>query len=500
MVNTLQNRVAEAQSLVQNGDYAEALAVYEQVLAHDRNNAAAIQGLAEAREMMSLVAQYDLAMQLAQEGKSERALAFLTAIQERSPGFRDIEARIEEIRTQDVVRLAFETAELAYTQRNWMEAIGLYEQVAEAGRGYQTDVVAQRLTQAYYSAGMQLITSLPAPGAGPEEAYTYLRKGKAIDETTAKMELERLNTYADGKKALDTGDLEAAINLWRALYDTRPDYLGGYLAGRLYATYLSLAARAEADGNPVYAANLYEQATVLQVSDVSGAQTRLATLRATTAPTPQPAPQAAPQLAAVVAPPPPTATPTPDLRGMIAFRTNRNGAEEIYLMQADGSQQQLAPVGFGTRFDELLQGELLSPDGSKLLQVQPADGRSDANLFIADLNLPEGRPRSATLTDFRGDEYDPAWSPSGERIAFVSNHTGNDEIWSVRADGTDPLQLTWNDWEWDKRPSWSPDGGQIVFYSNRSGWRQIWAMDSRGGTARNLSLNAYEDWDPVWIK
>ena len=104
------------------------------------------------------------------------------------------------------------------------------------------------------------------------------------------------------------------------------------------------------------------------------------------------------------------------------------------------------------------------------------------------------------LTDFNGDEYDPAWSPQGDRVAFVANHTGNDEIWVVNANGTDAYQLTWNEWEWDKRPSFSPDGSQLVFYSNRSGWRQIWQMESNGGTQRNLSFNAYDDWDPIWLK
>ena len=117
-----------------------------------------------------------------------------------------------------------------------------------------------------------------------------------------------------------------------------------------------------------------------------------------------------------------------------------------------------------------------------------------------DMTVPEDQRQDVLLTDFRGDEYDPVWSLDGQRIAFVSNHTGNDEIWSVRADGTDAVQLTRNNWEWDKRPSWSQDGSRIVFYSNRTGWRQIWVMDNQGGTQLNLSMNAFDDWDPVWIK
>jgi len=498
MASAIQTKVAEAQTLVQNGQYEEALHVYEQILARDASNAAAVQGLAETREMMGMVAQYDLAMQLAQEGKSDRALAFLLAIQENSPGFRDVEAKIKQLQAQGEVQLTFEAAEQAYAQQRWLDAVALYEKVAEAARDFQTETVSQHLSEAYYRAGMQLVGSLPAPEAGPDQAYDYLRKGKAVDTAAAEIELERLESYFDGKDALDAGDLDEAINLWHALYDVRPDYLGGYLAGRLYAAYLSLGAQAEGEANPAYAASLYEQAVLLKVDDISGAQTRLAALQTAIAPTATPQPE---QAAAVYAPPPPpTATPTPDFHGLIAFRTNRNGAEEIYLMRPDGSEQQPAPAGFAAQYADLFQAESRSPDGSKLLHVQAADGRADANIYMSDLNIPEGQPRDTMLTDLRGDEYDPVWSPGGDRIAFVANQTGNDEVWVMGAGGENASQLTWNEWEWDKRPSWSPDGSQIVFYSNRTGWRQIWVMDSSGGTQLNLSMNAYEDWDPVWIK
>ncbi len=497
MANAIQNMAAEAQTLVQNGQYEMALSVYEQILTQDPANAAAIQGLAETREMMGLNAQFDLALQLAQEGKVERALAFLAAIQERSPGFRNVDVQIKQLQAQDEARLAFEQAEQAFDRRQWLEAIAQYEQAVEISADFRADVVAQRLNEAYFRAGMQLASSVPAPDAGPEQAYDYLRKGKTADPAAADAELGRLDIYFKGKKALDDGNLEQAINLWRSLYDAQPDYLGGYLAGRLYAAYLSLASRAQTEGNLVFAASLYEQAAALKVDDVSGALTRLEALRAAVTPTPQPASQSAASYAPAQAPAP---TPTPDYRGMIAFRTNRNGAEEIYLMQPDGSEQQPAPPELAARFEEMLYSQMWSPDATRLARVRTPEGRNDANIYVMDMTLPENQRQDVLLTDFRGDEYDPVWSLDGQRIAFVSNHTGNDEIWSVRADGTDAVQLTRNNWEWDKRPSWSPDGSRIVYYSNRTGWRQIWVMDNLGGTQLNLSMNAFEDWDPVWIK
>ena len=124
---------------------------------------------------------------------------------------------------------------------------------------------------------------------------------------------------------------------------------------------------------------------------------------------------------------------------------------------------------------------------------------ADANLFVA-YTVPGAAVTQHMITDWSGMEYDPVWSPGGDRIAFVSNRTGNDEVWAISAGGGDAVQLTNNQWEWDKHPTWSPDGTQIAFFSNRSGTRQIWVMGADGANQRNLSNNGFEDWDPVWVR
>jgi Tol biopolymer transport system component len=97
--------------------------------------------------------------------------------------------------------------------------------------------------------------------------------------------------------------------------------------------------------------------------------------------------------------------------------------------------------------------------------------------------------------------YDPAWSPLGDRLAFVSTESGNDDIYVVGTDGQGMVRLTVNPWEWDKHPSWSPDGTQIVFWSNRgSGRRQLWIMNGDGSGQRLLLQSDHNDWDPVWVK
>ena len=69
--------------------------------------------------------------------------------------------------------------------------------------------------------------------------------------------------------------------------------------------------------------------------------------------------------------------------------------------------------------------------------------------------------------------------PDGRQIAFVSDRTGQAEIWIANADGTNQIQLT--SLENAGAPSWSPDGQKIVFSSPISGSPQVYAISLGGG-------------------
>lgn len=138
----------------------------------------------------------------------------------------------------------------------------------------------------------------------------------------------------------------------------------------------------------------------------------------------------------------------------------------------------------------------LSPNGQEEVFVR-RDASGVAQIHIRTI----GSERSRQITAFGRDSYDPAWSPTGEWIAFVSSNPGNDEIYRVTPDGSVVERLTNNNWEWDKHPSWSPDGSQIVFFSNRDvGRTQIWIMNADGTGQRNLVSSEFQDMYPVWTR
>ena len=103
------------------------------------------------------------------------------------------------------------------------------------------------------------------------------------------------------------------------------------------------------------------------------------------------------------------------------------------------------------------------------------------------------RSNLAQLTKLTPDTTsasDPAFSPDGSRIAFVSQRDGNAEIYIMNADGTGSTRVT-NDPQPDGRPSFTPDGQALVFHSARNGGKQqIWAVSVDGSGVTQLTRDS----------
>jgi hypothetical protein len=105
--------------------------------------------------------------------------------------------------------------------------------------------------------------------------------------------------------------------------------------------------------------------------------------------------------------------------------------------------------------------------------------------------------RQRRLTTGKGSETHPAWSPSGDRIAFVRLLSGRWDIFVTTLDGA-RQQLT-NDAPAQIDLSWSPQGDRIVFDQIDHGTSDLWTIPSKGGRATQITKTpGIAELNPAW--
>lgn len=137
-----------------------------------------------------------------------------------------------------------------------------------------------------------------------------------------------------------------------------------------------------------------------------------------------------------------------------------------------------------------------SPDGQSIaFNAGAGIGGSDIRIAaVTDDGIADGFTVAA---DQAANDWGPTWSPDGSHVLFVSNRSGNDDIWSVEAgEGAAPVQLT-DDGAADWVPAYSPDGSRIAFVSDRTGEPEVWTMAPDGSDPVNLT-NHPQHWDGQW--
>ena len=127
------------------------------------------------------------------------------------------------------------------------------------------------------------------------------------------------------------------------------------------------------------------------------------------------------------------------------------------------------------------------------LDVSP-DGERIVFDLLGDLYLlPIGGGDAEALTNGMAWDMMPRFSPDGSRIAFISDRSGGDNVWTIPVGGGEPKQISREDFRLVNNPVWSPDGRFIAarkhFVSTRSiGSGEIWLYHA-SGEGSGLQLN-----------
>lgn len=183
---------------------------------------------------------------------------------------------------------------------------------------------------------------------------------------------------------------------------------------------------------------------------------------------------------------------------------SRDGRRMAYATQV--LSRNLVFWNFSTRRETIVrvlsdaEQPAMSPDGQLLAFVSPRGGKN-LDIWLQPMldGLPNGLARQ--LTSGPGDAGHPAFSPDGERIVYYQIIGQDRDLWVIPARGGQPIKLTENPAS-DMQPSWSPDGRRIAFVSERDGHSRIWTVPASGervdGTARRIEDEAVLALAPEW--
>jgi erythromycin esterase-like protein len=174
-----------------------------------------------------------------------------------------------------------------------------------------------------------------------------------------------------------------------------------------------------------------------------------------------------------------------------------DGSDHVSLTATGWPPAQPASGAAGTHDHEPVwdMAPAWSPDGDRLAFQSNRDGNNEVYLMSA------SGATQRNVTRHPASDSSPAWSPDGARLAFVSDRDGNEEIYVMSVEGSELLRLTDHPGA-DKSPAWSPDGQWLAFHADR--YSQVGANFDlhlvRADGSEVVRLTSHSDFDgfPTW--
>jgi len=167
------------------------------------------------------------------------------------------------------------------------------------------------------------------------------------------------------------------------------------------------------------------------------------------------------------------------VQGEIVVASSRSGRFQLYSVERSNLAQMRKVVDDTATANE----PAFSPDGSRIAFVSTRDGQPEIYVMDADGS------NVARLTNSPAPDGDPSFTADGQAVAFHSPRTGHRQVFMQSITSSDAIQLTHEPAD-NSQPAVSPDGETIAFVSTRDGNDDIWLMSRDGSNQRNFTKSA----------
>jgi len=173
------------------------------------------------------------------------------------------------------------------------------------------------------------------------------------------------------------------------------------------------------------------------------------------------------------------------------FTWSSDSRSIIFAGNIDGSSALWKADLSGGRPEKILSGININNPGTSVTgnRLVYAETIENTNIWKIDLQNPQKESELISSSTFYNNE--PDISPDGKKIIFVSNRTGNFNIWVCESDGTNQSQLTSLSYSVSGVVHWSPDGREILIAANG----ECYILNAIGGTPHKIPM---ENLGPIW--